>query len=260
MLDFNNLRFTSRGHLALLTVHRPDKLNALNAETISELREAVMHVCNSQQLHGMILTGAGDKAFVAGADIAEVSRLNEVNGRKFAETGQEVFALIENCTKPVVAAVNGFALGGGLELAMACHLRVASANARFGQPEVNLGIIPGYGGTQRLPQLVGKARALEMLLTGDHISAQQALTMGLVNHVVDSPAELLPRCEALMQKILAKAPLAVGHIIDCVNAFYNAENGYQLEANSFANCCKSDDFHEGTRAFLDKRKAVFKGR
>ncbi|MGB3618793.1 MAG: enoyl-CoA hydratase-related protein [Catalinimonas sp.] len=260
MLEFKYIRFEQRDHLAVLTVNRPEKLNPLNVATIEEIREAMLHVCESRVIRGLIITGAGEKAFVAGADIEEVAKLNEVNGRKFAERGQEVFALVEECNKPVIAAVNGWALGGGCELAMACHLRVAAPNARFGLPEVTLGILPGYGGTQRLTQLVGKGRALEMMLTGEPVKAGVAKDIGLVNRVVETPAELLPYCEELMRKITTKAPLAVGRIIDCVNAYQNGENGYQTEANSFANCCKSEDFQEGTKAFLEKRKPAFKGK
>jgi enoyl-CoA hydratase len=197
---------------------------------------------------------------VAGADISEIAELSEVNARNFAERGQEVFSMIEHCNKPVIAAVNGFALGGGCELAMACHIRVASNNARFGQPEVNLGIIPGYGGTQRLTQLIGKGKAMELMMTGDMVPAQEAFELGLVNHVT-SQEELLPKCHEIMQKILTKAPLAIGLVIECVNAVYTKdEDGYQTEANSFARCCTSQDFIEGTNAFLEKRKPVFTGR
>jgi enoyl-CoA hydratase len=182
-----------------------------------------------------------------------------VNARSFAERGQEVFSMIESCTKPVIAAVNGFALGGGCELAMACHLRVASESARFGQPEVNLGLIPGYGGTQRLTQLIGKGKAMELLMTADMIGAAEAKSLGLVNHVV-SQEELLSKCMEILGKIMTKAPLAIGLVIDCVNAAYDKdEDGYQTEANSFARCCSSQDFVEGTNAFLEKRKPSFKG-
>ena len=209
--------------------------------------------------HLVVITGAGDKSFVAGADIAEIAELNEVNARKFAENGQAVFEEIENCEKPVIAAVNGFALGGGCELAMACHIRLAVKSAKFGQPEVNLGLIPGYGGTQRLTQLAGKGRALELMMTGDLISAEEAYRMGLVNHVVEDSKELENKVDAIMNKILSKAPLAVGMVITCVNAVFNEENGYQVEANGFAHCCQTEDKEEGTKAFLEKRKPEFKG-
>ena len=243
-----------------MTINRPDKLNALNIETVDEIHQAFQAIYDDSEIQGVIVTGEGEKAFVAGADISEIAELSELNGRKFAENGQEVFAMIENCHKPVIALVNGFALGGGCELAMACHMRVALPNAKFGQPEVNLGIIPGYGGTQRLTQLVGKAKSFELSMTGDIIGAEEAQQLGLVNHVAQDQQEALELCEKILGKISTKAPLAVGMVIDCINAVYNEdEDGYQTEANSFANCCKTNDFKEGTSAFLEKRKAVFKG-
>lgn len=260
MAEFNNISLTSNNGILTITVDRVEKMNALNLDTVEELRTAFQQVYDDKEIKGVIVTGQGEKAFVAGADIKEIAELNEVNGRKFAENGQEVFALIENCHKPVIAAVNGYALGGGCELAMACHIRVAVKNARFGQPEVNLGIIPGYGGTQRLTQLIGKGRALELLMTGDMISAQKAKKLGLVNHVVETQEDLIDKCEEILEKITSKAPLAVGMVVTCVNACYtHDENGYQTEANSFASCCKSEDFKEGTDAFLEKRTPVFKG-
>jgi enoyl-CoA hydratase len=261
MNEFDNLQLDiNASGILTLTINRPDKLNALNSYTIEEIRTAIQRVYDDSTIKGVILTGSGEKAFVAGADISELAELNEVNGRKFAEQGQEVFALIENCHKPVIAAVNGFALGGGCELAMACHMRIASQNARFGQPEVNLGIIPGYGGTQRLTQLVGKGKALEMMMTGDMISAEEAKNLGLINHVVATREELNAKCLDLINKITAKGPLAIGRVVDCVNAAYNPQqDGYQVEANSFASCCRTDDFKEGTTAFLEKRKPQFSG-
>jgi len=257
---YQNIAVETNDGILTITISRPDSLNALNVATIEELRTAVQDAYDNKEVKGVIITGEGEKAFVAGADIKEIAELNELNGRKFAENGQEVFSLIEQCEKPVIAAVNGFALGGGCELAMACHIRIASENAKFGQPEVNLGIIPGYGGTQRLTQLVGKGKALELLTTGDMISANDAKSIGLVNHVVDSKKELMELSNKIMSKITAKAPLAVGMVINCVNAYYNAEeNGYQTEANSFSNCTKTEDFHEGTEAFVEKRKPEFTG-
>ncbi|UOR05233.1 enoyl-CoA hydratase-related protein [Hymenobacter aerilatus] len=258
---FHNLllQLDSASGILRITLNRPSKLNALNAATIEEIRQAMQYALDAQAVRGILLTGSGDKAFVAGADIAELAELNEIVGRRMAEKGQEVFCLIEESSKPVIAAVNGFALGGGCELAMACHLRVASENARFGQPEANLGLIPGYGGTQRLAQLIGKGKALELLMTTDQVKADEALRLGLVNHVVPA-AELLPFCEQLLGKILSKAPLAIGMIIDCVNAAYDQErHGYQTEANLFGRCCGSADFREGTQAFLEKRPAAFTG-
>ncbi|MTI19806.1 enoyl-CoA hydratase, partial [Fulvivirga sp. RKSG066] len=242
------------------TITRPDSLNALNVATIEELRTAIQDAYDNKEVKGIIITGDGEKAFVAGADIKEIAELNELNARKFAENGQEVFSLIEQCEKPVIAAVNGFALGGGCELAMACHIRIASENAKFGQPEVNLGIIPGYGGTQRLTQLVGKGKALELMMTGDMLSANDAKSVGLVNHVVESKEELMVLSKKIASKITAKAPLAVGMVINCVNAYYTSEeNGFQTEANSFSNCTKTEDFQEGTQAFIEKRKPEFTG-
>lgn len=260
MTNFDNIDTQLAEGILTISVNRPDKMNALNKATIEEIGEAMQEAYDDKEIKGVIITGEGEKAFAAGADIAEIAELNEVNGRKFAEIGQEVFGLIEKSDKPVIAAVNGFALGGGCELAMACHLRVASKNATFGQPEVNLGLIPGFGGTQRLPQLVGKGRALEMMMTADTISAQRALEIGLINYIVEDKKELVEFSEKLMRKIISKAPLAVGMIVDCVNAAYmHDENGYQTEANSFAACCKSEDFEEGTQAFLAKREAHFTG-
>ncbi|RAK68374.1 enoyl-CoA hydratase/isomerase family protein [Hymenobacter edaphi] len=253
------LDLTDNGIL-VITLNRPSKLNALNAATIDEIGRAVQTALDNPQVRGLILTGAGDKAFVAGADIAELAALDELQARRAAERGQEVFCMIEESTKPVIAAVNGFALGGGCELAMACHFRVASDNARFGQPEVNLGLIPGYGGTQRLTQLIGKGKALELMMTADIIKADEALRLGLVNHVVPQ-AELLGFCQQLLGRILTKAPLAVGLVIDSVNAYFDKErHGYQTEANAFARCFASDDFREGTQAFLEKRPAAFTGK
>lgn len=260
MADYQNLLIQEEGGIMTITINREDKLNALNIATVEEIRSIFQRVYDEKEIRGVIITGSGEKAFVAGADISEISELNEMNARKFAENGQEVFSLIENCHKPVIAAVNGYALGGGCELAMACHIRLASKNAKFAQPEVNLGIIPGYGGTQRLTQLVGKGKALELMMTADMIGAEEARALGLVNHVVDNKAALMERSREMLEKILGKAPLAVGMIVNCVNAYYSSdENGFQTEANSFSNCCKSEDFKEGTAAFLDKRPAEFKG-
>ncbi|MBK6265171.1 enoyl-CoA hydratase/isomerase family protein [Marivirga sp. S37H4] len=260
MVDFNNLQLNHDNGILTITINRAEKLNALNLDTIDELREAFQEVYDNDQVKSVIITGQGEKAFVAGADISEIAELNEMNGRKFAESGQEVFSMIEKCHKPVIAAVNGFALGGGCELAMACHIRIATPNAKFGQPEVNLGIIPGYGGTQRLTQLIGKAKALELMMTADFISAEEAKSLGLVNHLADNHEELINKAKGILQKINSKAPLAIGMVIESVNAYYaDGENGYQTEANSFASCCKSEDFKEGTKAFLEKRAAEFKG-
>ena len=260
MSNFKNLTFENKEGIVYLTINRPDKLNALNIETIEEIKEAFHEVYDDPKTYGVIITGEGEKAFVAGADISEIAALNELNARKFAENGQEVFALIENCHKPVIAVVNGFALGGGCELAMACHMRIATTNAKFGQPEVNLGIIPGYGGTQRLTQLIGKGKSFELTLTGEMINAKEAENLGLANHVTASKKEAVTKGEEILKKVATKAPLAVGMAIGCINAVMKEdENGYQTEANSFANCVKTEDFKEGTQAFLEKRKPEFKG-
>ncbi len=260
MATFNNLLLQQEDGVLTITINRADKLNALNSETINEIHNAMQQVYDDETVKGVIITGAGAKAFVAGADIAEISELTEVTARSFSESGQEAFSMIERCNKPVIAAVNGFALGGGCELAMACHMRVANTGARFGQPEVNLGLLPGYGGTQRLTQLVGKGKAMELMMTGDMLNAEEARALGLVNHVV-APEDLMPRCMEILQKIMSKAPLAVALVIEGVNAVYNKdENGYQTEANAFARLCGSEDFAEGTSAFLEKRKAKFTGK
>ncbi len=260
IMQFENLLLSLHEGVLTITINREKKLNALNIQTIEELSQAFDYVYDTAEVKAVILTGAGEKAFVAGADIAEIAALTDINARKFVENGQSVFARIENCPKVVVAAINGFALGGGCELAMACHLRVAADNARFGQPEVNLGVIPGYGGTQRLPILIGKTKAMELILTGDIIQAPEALALGLVNYAVPA-TELLAKCHEIIAKILTKAPPAIGNAISAINAVYHSGvNGYQSEANAFANCCKTLDFKEGTAAFMEKRKPVFQGK
>lgn len=257
-MDFQNLILERDGRTLVIRLNRPAKLNALNIATIEELGLAIQVAYDDAAVAGVILTGEGEKAFAAGADIAEIADLTELEGRQFSEKGQEVFAMFENCPKPVIAAVNGFALGGGCELAMACHMRVAVEKAKFGQPEVNLGLIPGYGGTQRLTQLVGKAKAMELTLTGDYLSAAEAHALGLVNHVVGTPAELMAKCQEILAKIYTKGPIAVGLAIECINAVYTADDGYQIEANHFAACLRTEDFLEGTAAFLEKRAPQFK--
>ncbi len=260
MPEFETLELVLEGGILIITISRPESLNALNVKCINEIKEAIQIAYDDTSVKGVIITGSEEKAFVAGADIKEISALNEVNARKFAENGQETFASIEACEKPVIAAVNGYALGGGCELAMACHLRIATENAKFGQPEVNLGLIPGYGGTQRLPTLVGRGKALELMMTGDLIKAQEALQLGLVNYVVADKAALMDLAKKILGKVMSKAPLAVGMVINCVNAVYHKEeNGYQLEANCFSNCTHTSDFAEGTAAFVEKRKPAFQG-
>ncbi|HMT30388.1 MAG TPA: enoyl-CoA hydratase-related protein, partial [Bacteroidia bacterium] len=221
---------------------------------------AVAEAEADSKIRVIILTGAGSKAFVAGADISEFSSFSEAEGAGLAKHGHDVFRNIENCTKPVIAAINGFALGGGCELAMSCHLRVAATNAKFGQPELKLGLIPGYGGTQRLPMLIGRTKALELLMTADMIGAEEALSLGLVNYVT-SPEELLTKCNEIAGKIVQQAPLAIAGIIKCVNAFYDkGETNFNEEIKEFGKCFITEDFTEGTTAFLEKRKANFKGK
>jgi enoyl-CoA hydratase len=257
----STLTFDLTDGIARLTINRPDKLNALNAIVIAELGDAVTRIEGDVAIRGVIITGAGTKAFVAGADIAELADQDPTSGRKRALAGQQVFRRLERCGKPVVAAVNGFALGGGCELALACHLRVASDNARFGQPEVKLGIAPGYGGTVRLPRLVGRARALELLLTGEMIEAEEARRIGLVNRVV--PADrLMSETEALLRSILANGPLAVRACLEAVDtgADMTVDQALLLEAGYFGLLSATEDMKEGTRAFLEKRKPAFQGR
>jgi enoyl-CoA hydratase len=242
----------------IVTVNRPDKMNALNKDVMSDLDAVLSEIEQSAGIRAAIITGAGQKAFIAGADITEFVGLNNEEGKALAKKGQDVFFRIENCTKPVVAAVNGFALGGGCELAMACHFRIASDNAKFGQPEVNLGLIPGYGGTQRLVHLIGKGRALELLMTGNMIDASIALEYGLVNHVVPQD-DLLPKAKMILEQIISKAPLAVSKCITAANAVFTNENGYEVELRSFGECFSTNDMKEGTSAFLEKRKPHFKG-
>ncbi|MDX2191609.1 MAG: enoyl-CoA hydratase-related protein [Bacteroidota bacterium] len=258
-MEFSNIKVSIIDGVMVITINRPDKLNALNFDTLKELHQAIKYLYDEKEAIGAIITGEGEKAFVAGADISEIAKLGEMNGRKAAENGQEIFDEIENCPKLIIAAVNGYALGGGCELAMACHIRIASDNAKFGQPEINLGIIPGYGATQRLPLLVGKGKALELIITGDMIDAKEAERIGLVNYVTSSD-RLMPMCMEMMKKVSEKPPVAVGLIIESVNAaFHKEENGYQTEANSFAACISTEDFKEGTQAFFEKRKPKFNG-
>lgn len=260
LLSFANLRYEKKNQLAVITVARPKVLNALNSLTLQELSQAFYAVRDDEDVRVAILTGEGEKAFVAGADISELANLGAVEGGAFAARGQAVFSLIESCGKPVIAAVNGFALGGGCELALACTLRVASENARFGQPETKLGLIPGFGGSQRLPRLVGKGVAFQILLTGDVIRADEACRIGLVNTVLPS-AELLPYAEALAQKIIANAPLATRYCLAAVNQGMEMplDEGLAYEAALFGLCCSTEDMNEGTHAFLEKRASQFKG-
>lgn len=242
--------------IAKITINRPDKLNALNREVLDELADAFQKVSIEDEIKAVLLCGAGDKAFVAGADIKELRLLDEHTGRMVSQKGQQIFQSIEDTRKPVIAVVNGYALGGGAELAMACHMRIASESAVFGLPEVGLGLIPGYGGTQRLPQIVGRARALELILTGNKIKADEALQLGLVNTVAEEPEN---EAREMLMKILGNGPLAVRNAIQAV---YHAgtKRGYQLEADMFGKLCITADAEEGTGAFLEKRKPAFKGK
>ena len=260
-MAYQTLLVEKRNRIAFVTINRPDKLNALNAQAKTELKAAFEEIRDDSEVDAVVLTGAGEKGFVAGTDIKELTQLDEQSGKSFSEEGQAVLNLIENLGKPVIAAVNGYALGGGTELALACHIRIASENAKFGQPEVNLGIIPGYGGTQRLARIVGKGRALEMILSGDQIDAQEALRIGLVNKVVPLP-DLLKTAEALAAKIISKGQMAVKLALQSVNATHELSlaAGQSLEVELFGRCCKSEDFKEGITAFLEKRKPVFKNK
>lgn len=243
----------------LITVNREEKMNALNKTVITELDNVLDEVYNNPEIRGVIITGKGPKSFIAGADIAEFQGMDREAGMALAKRGHSVFNKIELCPKPVIAAVNGFALGGGCELAMACHIRIASENAKFGQPEVNLGIIPGYGGTQRLTQLIGKGKALELLMTADMIDATCAEKLGLVNDVVQT-VELLDVSRAILKKIISKAPFAIAQVIQSVYAhFKSGIDGFDTEIDLFGKCVSTNDFKEGTSAFLEKRKADFKG-
>ena len=259
-MTFETLLTDIENGILTVTLNRPSNLNALNTRVFSELRAVFEDVYENAQIKSVIITGMGEKAFAAGADIKEFSAYDVEQGKHLAQTGHDIFFMIERCPKPVIAAVNGFALGGGCELAMACHLRVASENARFGQPEVNLGLTPGYAGTQRLVQLIGKGKALELLMTADMIKADEALRLGLVNHVKPLN-ELHGFCYELLEKINSKSPVAVGGVIECVNAYFQeGEDGFKKEVQVFGNCFGTEDFKEGTTAFMEKRKADFPGK
>ena len=259
-MSYSTLLFENRDGLALITVNRPDKLNALNNTVISELSAAADQVTADDTIRAVILTGSGPKAFVAGADISELATANTITAQALSRKGSEIFRQLERCPKPVIAAVNGFALGGGCELAMACHMRLASENAQFGQPEVKLGITPGYGGTVRLPRLVGRGRALQLLLSGAMIDAQEAYRIGLVNRVVPAD-QLIPECEKLLRGMLDHGPLAVAGCIRMVDEQedLSLDDALALESRRFGELAGTADFKEGTAAFIEKRKAVFKG-
>lgn len=256
-----NLMYQIENQVAIVTINRSEKLNALDAATITELFQLFKKLKQDNSVSVIILTGSGEKAFAAGAEISEIQRHDDISGRIFSLRGQKVFRFIEKMDKPVIAAINGYALGGGCELAMACHLRLAAQNAKFGQPEINLGLIPGYGGTQRLPRIIGKTRAMYLLLTGEMISAEQALQMGLINDVVPQE-ELLNRAKELANTLVAKPKIATQYIIQTVNEGQDLslDAGLNLEAELFGNVCGTEDMKEGTAAFLEKRKPVFKGK
>jgi enoyl-CoA hydratase len=259
-MNYNNILTSTEDGITLITINRPQKLNALNLETIQELHDAFKAANKDKNTKVIFVTGSGEKAFVAGADISEFADFDVEEGQELADEGQKLlFNFVENLSTPVIAAVNGFALGGGLELAMAAHFRVASDNAKMGLPEVSLGVIPGYGGTQRLPQLIGKGRAMEMIMTAGMIDTNQALNYGLVNHVT-TPEDLLPFCEKIAEKIMRNSSVAIGSAIKAINAnFKDGVNGFDVEIEEFGNCFGTEDFKEGTTAFLEKRKADFPG-
>ena len=258
-MSYQTLLTSIENGVFIVTINRPDKLNALNKEVISELNSAIDEIYSDPGIRSAIITGAGTKSFVAGADISEFTALTAGQGMELARKGHRVFDRIEACPKPVIAAVNGFALGGGCELSLSCHFIIASENAKFGQPEVNLGLIPGYGGTQRLTQVLGRNRAMQLLMTGEMFSAKDAESYGMVNEVVPQD-RLLERCKEILELIHTKAPLAVAKVIECVNNFDHGQQGYDFEIQKFGECFATEDKNEGTAAFLEKRKPAFKGR
>lgn len=260
-MAYKNLEIKTSKGIIILTISREKALNALNDQTMEELKDFFSKVApRRKKAKGIIITGAGEKSFVAGADIKEFLALKDDGARRLAQRGQDIFFLIERFPKPVIAAVNGFALGGGCELAMACHMRVASEKARFGQPEVNLGIIPGYGGTQRLIQLAGKGKAMELMMTGDMIGAAEAKALGLVNHVVPH-GESVKKAKEIIEKIATKAPVAISKVVECVNAHYDeTKDGFAVEIDLFGTCANTEDFKEGASAFVERRAANFLGK
>ena len=259
-MSYTTLLTELENGILTVTINRPDKLNALNKDVFNDLDILLQEIYSNNQIQSVLITGAGTKAFVAGADISEFGDFSKDDAKQLASRGQEIFDRIENSPKPIIACVNGFALGGGCELAMACHFRLAAENAKFGQPEVNLGLIPGYGGTQRLVQLIGKGRAIELLISANMIDAATALQYGLVNAVY-TQEDLLPKAKQLLSVINTKAPLAVAACIKAANAVWNeTQNGFEVEINAFGDCFATEDMKEGTTAFLEKRKANFVGK
>ncbi|MEM7657958.1 MAG: enoyl-CoA hydratase-related protein [Bacteroidota bacterium] len=262
---YQNVLFEKQGQTCIITLNRPKVLNALKKELLEELSQAIDAMIEDEDVKGAIITGAGNKAFAAGADISELAELTAEEAFEVSRFGQEVFFKIENSAKPIIAAVNGYALGGGCELAMACHMRIASENANFGQPEVKLGLLAGYGGTQRLAQLIGRGKATELLITGDSISAEEAFRLGLVNHLT-TLGELMEKCLAILNKACRQSPLAIRYTLDAINAGYQnrngyvTRNGYEAESQNFGSAITSADGREGTQAFLEKRKPNFKGK
>ena len=260
-MTYTNLLIDNQDGIVVVTLNRPKALNALNAQTLQELHAFfTKDALTIEGLKGIVLTGAGEKSFVAGADISEFLTIKEGEGAKFAGRGHQIFFAIERFPKPVIAAVNGYALGGGCELAMACHIRVAGSKARFGQPEVNLGILPGYGGTQRLIQLIGKGKAIELMMTADMIGAEEAKQLGLVTHIVEPGAEV-EKAKEILEKIATKGPVAITKVIEAVNAYFDYNtDGFGAEVHSFGDLTTTKDFQEGAAAFLEKRKPTFKGK
>lgn len=259
-MTYENILTEIKDGILYVTLNRPKQLNALNKAVFTELEDILKNLATKSKVKGIIITGSGEKAFAAGADIKEFAHFSVEEGKQLSANGQRIFKIIETYNKPVIAAVNGFALGGGLELSMACHIRIASDNARFGQPEVSLGVTPGYAGTQRLTQLIGKGKSMELLMTGAMIKADEALRLGLVNYVY-TQEELIIKAEELMKSILKQSPVAVAGVINCIDAYYtDGVNGFNAEVEEFGKCFGTEDFKEGTEAFMNKRKANFPGK
>ena len=259
-MNYENILTDVKNGILSVTLNRPNQLNALNKNVFSEIESVMSDASKEDNIKGIIITGSGEKAFAAGADIKEFAHFNVEQGKELSANGQRIFKIIETHNKPVIAAINGFALGGGLELAMACHIRVASDNARFGQPEVSLGVTPGYAGTQRLTQLIGKGKSMELLMTGSMIKADEALSLGLVNYVVPQ-VELIAKAEELLGLIMKQSPVAVAGVIKCIDAYFtDGTDGFETEIKEFGKCFGTEDFKEGTDAFMNKRKANFPGK